>query len=339
MHAPTQRTSAASKLAPGPEVLSLMQAGKRFLLSGHVRPDGDCVGSQVSLHALLRELGKEVHIVNPDPLAPQYDYLAQHARFEVFGGTDLPAHDVVCVLDFSELSRCGAMQAAIMRHASKKLVIDHHLFHAEPWWDAAYVDSRAAATGTLVRRLAQALDVRPNLAMATGLFTSLVSDTGWFKYSNTDQETFETAAEATRLGVDPSKLFNSIYQRQAREFPLGMSRALALVEYHAQGRLALLALPQAEAGQAELLETDDLLDLLRSVRAVEVVLFLREQKDGQVKLSARSKTEFDVNALARRFGGGGHAKASGATLRTSLAASREALLEAALDQLRTNSAP
>jgi phosphoesterase RecJ-like protein len=107
-----------------------------------------------------------------------------------------------------------------------------------------------------------------------------------------------------------------------------LARALARLEYHAQGRLAVVGLPLARERDADLIETDDLLDLLRSVRTVEVVLFLREQKDGTVKLSARSKTDFDVNRLARRFGGGGHAKASGATLAALTAAALEELASA-----------
>ncbi len=333
MHASTQRIQPEGRIQPPAAVLDLIRSQRRFLLCGHVRPDGDCLGSQAALHAVLKAIGKEVRIVNPDPIAPQYDYLSENARFEVFDGSSLPAHDVVCVLDFCEISRCGPMEGAMENHPSKKLVIDHHLFHGQPWWDEAYVDSGASATGILVRRMAKAFQLETNAAMAYGFFTSLVSDTGWFKYSNTNAECFETATEAAQAGVDPSRLYNSIYQRQAREHPLGMARALTHLQYHAQGRLAVLAMPAPRAGEPDLVETDDLLDLLRSVRTVEVVIFLREQKDGSVKLSARSKTGFDVNKLARRFGGGGHAKASGATLRTSLAASRDALVASALEDL------
>jgi phosphoesterase RecJ-like protein len=331
-------SSISDRLPPPSEVLDLVRGSQRFLLCGHVRPDGDCLGAQLALHGVLRALGKTVRIVNPDPLAPQYDYLSEWASFEVYAGGELFAHDVAVVLDFCELARCGPLEAPLTRARSRKLVVDHHLFHAKPWWDLAFVDPQAASTGLLVRRMGSALGVAVNSAIAHGVFTSLVSDTGWFKYSNTDQETFDAAAEATRAGVLPQRLYASIYQRQPREHPAGLARALARLEYHAQGRLAVVGLPLARERDADLIETDDLLDLLRSVRTVEVVLFLREQKDGTVKLSARSKTDFDVNRLARRFGGGGHAKASGATLAMGLDAARAALTAAALEELASASA-
>jgi len=317
----------------GARALSLLREGRRFLLTGHVRPDGDCIGAQAALGRVLESLGKEVWIVNPDPLQEQFDYLAREVRFRVYRGGALPAHDVAVFLDFCELARTGALEAPLRAAPSKKLVIDHHLFHGAPWWDAAYVDERAAATGLLVRRIARSLGVPLDRVAASGVFTSLVTDTGWFKYSNTDEEAFAVASELVACGVEPWRIYAAIYQRNPRQQPLAVARALEHLEYHAGGRLALIALPLAAAGDAELDDSDEVLDLVRSVAAVEVVLFLREQKEGGVKLSARSKGAFDVNRLARVFGGGGHAKASGATFEGSLASARAALLEAALEQL------
>lgn len=310
--------------------LDLLRNSQRFLLCGHVRPDGDCLGAQAALASVLERLGKEVWIENTDPLPAQLDYLGEGLKFRVFEGGSLPAHDVAVMLDFNELERTGAMKAPLEAAGSRKLVIDHHIAHGAPWWNAAYVDVKAAATGLLVRRIARELGVPLDLRAARGVYTSLVTDTGWFKYSNTDAETFAAAAEAVALGVAPSELFNSIYQRQSRQQPLGLARALGRLEYFADGRLAVVDLPLAQPGEVDLPDGDDLLDLLRAVARVEVVLFLRELKDGSLKLSARSKTDYDVNKLARAFGGGGHAKASGATLRGTLPEMRAKLVEAAV---------
>jgi phosphoesterase RecJ-like protein len=294
--------------------LQLLSKGQRFLLCGHVRPDGDCVGSQAALAGVLQRLGKDVWVVNPDPLQPQLEFLAAETTFGVFKGGTLPSHDVAVLLDFCELERTGAMKDALVSAASKKVVIDHHLFHGQPWWDAAYVDPKASATGLLVYRVARDLGVELDARIARGVYTAIVTDTGWFKYSNTDAETFAAASDLVAHGVEPARLFSAIYQRNPREQPLGVGRALSRLQYAADGRLAVVALPAARDGEADLADGDDVLDLLRAVGRVEVVLFLRELKDGTVKLSARSKTDFDVNRLARGFGGGGHAKASGATL-------------------------
>ena len=317
-------------LAAQTRALAALRENARFLLVGHVRPDGDCLGAQTALARMLQTLGKEVHVVNPDPLQPQFDYLAEQCDFRAYTGGALPDHDVGVLLDFCELERCGPMCEPLRKAPSAKMIIDHHLFHGEPWWDEAYVDAAASATGLLVRRIARQLDVQLDRGIALGIFTSIVTDTGWFKYSNTDAETLALAAELVELGVQPSAMYGSIYQRNDPRQPLAIGRALQRLEYHDGGRVALIDLPEARPDEAELSDSDEVLDILRAVRGVEVVLFLRETSDGKCKLSARSKGTRDVNALARRFGGGGHAKASGATLPGPLATAKQSLIAAAL---------
>jgi phosphoesterase RecJ-like protein len=314
--------------------LELIRGGRRFLLTGHVRPDGDCVGAQAALASLLTALDKDVWIINPDPIEPQFDYLAREFVYGSYDGGDLPRHDVSVLLDCSELSRCGRLAAAIQGTHSRKLVIDHHIHHDGPWWDEAYVDISASATGLLVYRMAEQLGVELDRAGCEGVFTSLVTDTGWFKYSNTDAETLRVAGELVARGVDPDALYRAIYQRKRRSHPLETGSVLTTSEYFADDRLVVVCLPREEGKAAPALEGDDILDILRSVESVEVVLSLRELATGEVKLSARSKTDYDVNALAREFGGGGHKKASGATIDGTLEEVKARLVEAAVRGFR-----
>ncbi len=313
--------------------LELLRTGQRFLLCGHVRPDGDCLGSQAALASVLKSMGKEVWIVNADAPEARYDYLARDVDFGVYRGGDLPRHDVSVLLDFCELSRTGPMEPALAAHASKKLVVDHHVPPGAPWWDESYVDVSASATGILVRRIAGQLGVKLDSVAARGVFTSLVTDTGWFKYSNTDAETLRTAAEMAALGVVPSVVYSALHQRQPLGHPPAMARALERLEYFADGRLAVVDIPIGPEDSGAL-DTDEVLDVLRAVERVEVVLLVREVATGGVKLSARSKGDFDVHALARQFGGGGHKKASGATIAgKTLAEARAQLVAAALETL------
>ena len=321
--------STAATTSDQARALDLVRANSRFLLVGHVRPDGDCLGAQAALARVLSALGKEVWVLNSDPLPATLDYLAEAVRYRVFSGGDLPAHDVCVFLDFCELDRCGPLAAPLRTAGSKKLVIDHHIFHGERWWDESFVDPRAAATGLLVWRMAKSLGVSLDAPAARGVFTSIVTDTGWFKYSNTDAETLLVASEMVAAGADPSMMFSSIYQRTGREEPRGIARALERLEYFDNGKLAVIDLPLTREGESELADSDAVLDLVRAVASVEVVLFLRESRDGSCKLSARSKTSRNVNDLARRFQGGGHAKASGATLRMSLQQAKHAVVMAA----------
>ena len=309
--------------------LKVLREGQAFLLVGHERPDGDCVGSQAALARVLAKLGKTVKVVNPDPPAPQFEELVRSGPFATWNGR-VPPHDVCVLLDFNVLGRCGPMAEALAATPSRKLIVDHHPLGSEVWWDHAYVDVSAAATGLIVRRIARALDVGLDPVLARAVFTSIVTDTGWFRYSNTDAEALATAAELVQHGVAPAEVYRSIHQQSAPTEPVAIGRLLERTEYFAGGRLAVVDLPLSANGEARLEDTDTPLDILRAVKDVEVVLFLRAREDGQVKLSARSKTSYDVNALARRFGGGGHVKAAGATIPGPLEEVRARLVEAAV---------
>src|SRR5262245_41614655 len=313
--------------------LELLRSGQRFLVCGHVRPDGDCIGAQAALSRTLASLGKKVEIVNPDPVESRFEYLSRDCAYGTWRGS-LPQHDVAVLLDFCELGRTGPMAAPLAAARSKKLVVDHHLFQGEPWWDEAFVDVRAAATGLLVRRIARALGVKLDPVAARGVFTSIVTDTGWFKYSNTDAETLRVASEVVALGADPNGIVAALNQTPPRLHPLSVGKPLSTAELLADDRVAVVDLPLAEGFASEELDSDEVLDILRSVATVEVVLYLRELQGGTCKLSARSKGDYDVNALARQFGGGGHRKASGATLAGPLSQVRPRVVAAALEGFR-----
>jgi phosphoesterase RecJ-like protein len=313
--------------------LDLLRSGRRFLLVGHVRPDGDVLGGQGALARGLQGLGKEVTIVNADPPESAFEYLTRELPYRVYAGGALPEHDVVALLDFNELSRTGPMEAALRRAPSKKLVVDHHPYEGEPWWDAAFVDVSASATGLLVWRILRALEAPVDAVVARAVFTSLVADTGWFRYSNTDAETLQLAGEMVALGADPARIYAALNQQRSAAEPLALAAVLARLEYLAGGRLAVAVQPLGNGGAPALEDGDPLLDVVRSVGKVEVVLYLREVEPGVCKLSARSKGAFDVNRLARRFGGGGHVKASGATIPGALAEVTTRVAAAAVEML------
>jgi phosphoesterase RecJ-like protein len=311
--------------------LALLSKSQRFVLVGHMRPDGDVIGAQAAMARVLAKMGKDVWVINPDPPEGRFEYLSRDVNYRTYKDGDLLPHDVAVLLDFSELSRTGAMEAALRRAPSKKIVVDHHIHHGDRWWDERFVDVKAAATGLLVRRIARALGVELDLVAARGVFTSLVTDTGWFKYSNTDAETLAVASEMIGLGVVPSDMYAAIYQSRSRQQPEYVARLLSRLQYFADERLAVVDQPLSEAVDVDLVDSDEVLDILRSVKRVEVVLFLREVDKGVVKVSARSKSDYDVNALMRRFGGGGHKKASGATIEGRLPEVREKVVAAAVE--------
>ncbi|MEM6672778.1 MAG: DHHA1 domain-containing protein [Planctomycetota bacterium] len=313
--------------------LELLAGAERILLTGHERPDGDCLGSEAALARILNARGQSAFVYNSDPPDEHYAEVVESAEFLVDDGGPLPDHDLVVMLDGSDLSRTGALAHRLREAPSDKLVVDHHLHAGGAWWDAAFVDTTASATGVLVRRIAAHLDAAIDAGTARALFTTLVTDTGWFKYSNTDVETLSIAAELVGVGVRPAEVFGDLFQRQAAGHPRSLAAALARTTYYADGRLVVVDLPLGPDGRSSDVDGDVVLDVLRSVESVEVALVLREIGPARCKLSARSKGAFDVQKLALAFGGGGHAKAAGATIEQPLIEARVELVEEALEQL------
>jgi bifunctional oligoribonuclease and PAP phosphatase NrnA len=309
-----------------------LRTPQRFLLTGHENPDGDCLGAQVALWHLLRALGQDAHIVNPDPIGKSHDFLLRHTPF-AHARTDepLPEFDAVVLLDCAQLSRVGVLGQRLAQRQPTIAVIDHHVGSNRGDGRICYVDPTAAATGALVRRLWRELDVPLTAPAAEGVFLSLVADTGWFRYSNADAEVFAMASELVAAGVDGSRIYDALYRRAHPDSAGVLADALARHQLRLQGKLALVSLDKVlmeRAARADF-DTDAVLDPLRSLDGVEVVALLKERFDGTVKVSMRSRADVDVQAIVAQFGGGGHKKAAGATMKLTLAAA-ESAIEAAV---------
>lgn len=318
--------------------LDLIRQSQRVLVAGHLRADGDSLGAAIVVTRGLRALGKQVELVLPDPPDGRYGFLEAETSWSLYAGAgSLPEHDLLIVCDCSQLDRLGAMGAELKELGTPRLVVDHHPFdRAEHHWDAEFHDVTAAATGLLAIDLIRQLGGEPDAVSLEAAFVALMTDTGWLKYSNADARAFAAAAELVGLGVDPDKVYRAIYQQTGAGTPRGIGAALSHTEYFANGQAVLGWIDQASLQEAggELIDTDEVLDILRAVGSVEVVAFLSE-RGGRVKVSFRSKTQVDVNQLARQVGGGGHARAAGATFPEgqSLASAREqiaSLLESAV---------
>jgi phosphoesterase RecJ-like protein len=306
----------------------LLRAERRFLLTGHENPDGDCLGAEVALFHLLKALGKEVAIVNPDPIGKAHDFLLRHTPFGHARATEpLPPFDVAVLLDCCQLSRVGQLGQRLQQSGKTIAVIDHHIGSDHGDGRVCYVDSKAAASGALVRRLFREFSVPLNAAAAEGVFLSLVADTGWFRYSNADAEVFSMAGELVAAGVDGSRIYDHLYRRNHPDCAALLATALQRHSLRCGGALAIACLDRDfmdRAGRVDF-DTDAVLDPLRSLEGVEVVALLKERFEGGVKVSLRARADVDVQAIAGVFGGGGHRKAAGATLRLALADAERAV--------------
>ena len=301
--------------------LDLIEGHQRFLLSGHTNPDGDCLGAEVALYHLLEAKGAQAYILNPDPLPGNLAGLLKDTPIRDYRTTQqLPEFDVVVLLDCAQLSRLGGLGERLRGMRPKVAVIDHHVGSESGDGEVCFVDSAAPATGAMVHDLYKALGIElPRLA-AEGVFLSLVSDTGWFRYSNTDARTLALAADLVAAGVRPDRVFDQLYRRCDPRTVGFLSSSLATHRFRLNGRLVLATLDKSAMERAGRIgfDTDQLLEPIRSVAGVEVAALFKELFSGEVKLSLRATGDVDVQAIASVFGGGGHRKAAGATLRTGL---------------------
>lgn len=310
---------------------------QRFLLTTHVRPDGDGLGSMLALTEVLERRGKAVQPVIASVLPPRYRFLDPEGRIQhvhAVTGTWADA-DAVAVLDTGTWNQLGDFGAFLQSLSSAKVVIDHHLTQ-DDLGAQRFVDTSAEATGRLVFEAIQALGEPLPERAANALFVALAMDTGWFRHSNTTARTFELAGALVRAGASPEVLYERLYEHNTLPRMRLMGLVLERLEVTHGGLAAHTEIRRADyaATGAVPQDTEDLVNFTRSLEGVEVGLLFLEQPRGGVKVSFRSRARVDVARLAERFGGGGHRRASGATLETSLEEARARVLQAVDEVLK-----
>jgi len=330
---PEARRAAIARLEPE------LRPGRKVAISTHMNADGDGCGSETALARLLIQRGMNVRIVNPTPWPALFDFLlGDDVRDDsARGAAALKDIDLLIVLDISDVKRLGNLTDAVRALTVPTIVIDHHIASNDPAGNVILTDISACATGELVYDLAHtlALDVTP--AIAQSLYIAILTDTGGFRFSNTSPRCHAIAGDLLDAGVDPEQMYVRVYASA----PPGRLRLLAEI-------LATLGVDQAaglswlsmNAGALEKYDVrqedlDGIVEHARSVAGTRMALFFRDLGYGKVKVSFRSTGEVDVNAFARQFGGGGHAKASGALITGSLDDVRDRVIAAAHEFLTT----
>ncbi len=292
-------------------ILSVIRQGNRFLVASHENPDGDAIASTLALANALREMGKDVVAYNQDGVPNDYRFLPGWEKVVTSVPKDA-SFDAGFVLDAGELRRAGSW----IRGVSHTLVnIDHHP-HSENFGEIYWVDERACATGVLVYRLLQAAGWPVSLDVATCLYTTILSDTGSFRYSNADPEAFRVAGELVALGVNPWSISSGLYESQEESRLRLLGMALPTLDVAPCGTFAAITVTEEMLTKSGCRpeHTDRFINYPRSIRGVEVAIFFRQVGPDRYKVGFRSKGTIDVGSLAREFGGGGHHNAAGAVV-------------------------
>lgn len=309
----------AHRAAAVKQARSALLAARRAVLTTHLNADGDGAGSEAALASWLRANGAEAWIINPTAFPDPLRFLVEDEDWIVSAGSKRARElcgsaDLAVVVDTGEVPRIGRMQDQIRELPT--LVIDHHPPGDQPIGGMSFRDSEACAAAELVCDVISAANGPWNEHIAQGIYVGILTDTGSFRFENTTPACHEIAAEMVRLGVQPEDAYARVYGwAPLRRYQL-LRYALESLEQDEEFGITWMVIP-GDAYDALGVTADDLegiVDIPRAIEGTQVGILFRPIASGEIKISFRSNGPVDVNVLARRFGGGGHVKASGAVV-------------------------
>ena len=300
-------------------VLELLDGAQSVVVTTHANADGDGAGSEVALAAFLRARGAEAWIINATPFPESCAFLLPDPAWVVSATSEEASRrcreaDLAVVLDTAEVPRIGRVKALI--RDLPKVVIDHHPRGKRPIQGMVFRDTTACATGALVFELIERAGGPWNEAIARALYMAVLTDTGGFRFTNTNPSCFRVAARLVELGAAPEELYRAAYGRfHPRRFEL-LRESLATLTVHENGRLAWMTVPKDAYDRlgATVEDLEGFVDVPREVAGVEVAMLFRTTADGRIKVSLRSLPPVDVNVIAVELGGGGHVRAAAAVV-------------------------
>ena len=313
-------------------LLKLLREHGSFLITSHARPDGDAIGSSVALMHLLEAMGKEVVVALADPIPAIYHYLP---------GVDhvvhtLPAKAPQCAI----LLECGSVERSGFPKipAGMTINIDHHQ-SCQPFADFNWIEPRTCAVGAMIYELSVASGLHITRAMATCLYTAVMTDTGSFTYTSTDASTFALAERLVERGADANQVAQAVYFSN----PPSKIRllGLALNNMMLDGEVAYshITLEDLQRANAAAEDCEGVVNYLIGIAGIEAAAFLREVETGEFRTSLRSKSLVDVAVVAECFRGGGHRNASGCTLAGPLAVATTQIVSALQAAVKRSAQP
>jgi len=308
--------------------IKIIRNSRRILLTTHIRPDRDAIGCLVALKDILEAAAANarrdlsIQILLPNPAGPIYQFLLPPGVWLLGGEITKPRIDAGALEDFDLILIADTRSKAqlpdffeyLLRRKGNTVIIDHHA-SGENFGTCRLVDTASAAAGEIVFRLAQQAGwpIRPHAAQA--LFASIATDTGWFRFENTTADTLSITSHLVELGAVPNILYEKLYQNDPPERLRLIAAALHTLELQCENRLAVLRITRQMLAdcKADRSLIENIVNFPMQIGSVLVSVLFVEQDDGKIRASLRSKRDLDVNQIASRFGGGGHARAAGVT--------------------------
>jgi phosphoesterase RecJ-like protein len=308
-------------------ITNIMEKEERFLITSHVRPDGDSIGTQLALGMILNEMGKKVTILNEDPVPKCYSFLP-HSDWIKSSVNNDTRFDAAIILDCSEWERIGRI-APIAQKTDVIINIDHHV-DGSGLGQYNYIDIAAAAVAEQVYRLLKHMKQPITKELALCLYTGIMTDTGSFKHGNTTIHSHHIVCEFLKAGVKPDFVYRMLYERNNFSSIVLQGMLLSSLQMSDDKCVAWTSITKEmlkKVGYNVEFEPESVLGMIRSIEGVDVVLLFRDLGEDKIKVNFRSKNGVDVWQIARKFDGGGHKQAAGCVINGTLESAQQMVLD------------
>ncbi len=288
-----------------------------FVITSHINPDGDAIGSELGLARFLRKIGKRAVVMNSTDTPDVLRFLDPSEEIRVYGDPGaralLDGIDAAIIVDVNNWEHLGNIGRALQALRIPRACIDHHQGEVPGFAETTVSDTSAAAVGLLILELIRAMNGTVTPDVAEALYAAIITDTGTFRFSNTDTRALRAAADLTEAGANAFEVHRRVFGSKSWGAGRLLGPVLSTLESVANGKLAVMtaSLEMVNNAGATYDDMDGFVDLVRAIKGVELVAFFKETTEGDIKVSLRSNGQVDANAIAKRFGGGGHTMASG----------------------------
>ncbi len=316
------------------ELKNKIENAQNIIIFSHVSPDGDTLGSNIALSLMIEKyFNKKVVSAFVGKLPNIYSYLPDFERFvDVQTIESSKVFDLAIAVDVASKDRM-VYGTSIFDNAKSTVNIDHHKTNLG-YADINIIDGDAACVGIILYKIFKEWNLEITKDVARCIYTSLMTDTGGFKYENTTPETFMLAAELVKLGVSPTYEFRSCYETKPQEMVQFQAYVVSNTVFYNNGKIAFSKITRADMSKFNATDdfTEGIVEVLRTSKNVEIAAILKETKEGYTKVSLRSKT-FDLTPIVVDFGGGGHTFAAGCTIKKPIAIAFDKLLKRVQSEL------
>ena len=298
------------------EIKSFIDKGKTFVLTTHINPDGDAIGSEIGMYHFLKSLGKEVHVINSDIIPELYHFLDKDCeivqKYEPFHDEIFDRCDVIFVLDISTTERLGKLGERIVGSKAVKICIDHHASNNLKY-DIAVIEQTASATGELIYYFLKEIEAEITEDIAQSLYVAIMTDTGSFRFSNSTSDAHYVTSELIKCGINNRIIYEYVYENNPPRKVHLFAKTLSTLDIVHNGMIASMELTQKMLKETKTTKEDaeGFVDYLNTIKGVKLSLLFYEVNVTTTKVSLRSKGEVDVDKLAGEFGGGGHIHSAG----------------------------